>query len=486
MIRDARLRAASFLTLATLGLCATAMPVHADSEICVDCLQVRVGPATVIRGPFPDELDAPFTALRLPDGTFRGFSANGSTYAIEGATLWDMAGERREVLQAGPAGSINDCGRWLTSQTRWEGNLLGFVHQERICDYGPQGHTDKSMAIATSSDDGLTWTDLGTVITGRDAPAPVGITGEGDCTMVDGRDGYLYGYCLRNTDWQTIVARAWAGEPTEWRKYFEGRWDEPGLGGQATAIGFVGTGAGYLQEPGWVAAVATDPWFGGVRLSLSADKVTFVDLDEPLLTIDGSDWNRPAATDLISYATLLNPDNGSNAVDLRFLLAYNYVPPGKGFDSRYLVYHEVSLSIEDEPVAVQVGMALTRWSDPGGQTYVTSTGPLTGDRLAYRRDTVVANMLTRAPDGVESTKIAECSAIRSGQADQVLAVHGSCAQDGYAQERTAGWLFAAEQPGTIPVYRCVAARTATHFASSAADCEGLGTMEFVLGYGLVP
>ncbi|MBU1333794.1 MAG: hypothetical protein KJ944_18780 [Alphaproteobacteria bacterium] len=484
MFRAARIHAAGLVALVILS--AAAGPVNGNDEICVDCVQVRVGPAHVIRGPFPDELDAPFTALKLDDGTFRGFSANGSTYAIEGPTLWDMAGERREVLQAGPPGSINDCGRWLTSLTRSSDRVLGFVHQERICDYGPQGHTDKTMAIATSSDDGLTWTDLGTVITGRDAPAPVGITGEGDCTMVDGRDGYLYGYCLRNSDWQTIVARAWAGEPTDWRKYYEGRWDEPGLGGRATAIGFVGTGAGYLQEPGWVAAVATDPWFGGVRLSLSADKVSFVDLDEPLLTIDGSDWNRPAATDLISYATMLNPDNGSNAVDSRFLLAYNYVPPGKGFDSRYLVYHEVSLSVEDEPVAVQVGMALTRWSDPERGSYLTSTGPLTGDRLAYGRDTLVAYMLTRAPDAVASIKLAECSSNASGQLDQLLAEDGSCEPAGYARERTAGWLYASEQPGTVPVYRCISEPARTHFASGAPDCEGLGRVDILLGYGLAP
>src|SRR5690606_27799756 len=157
------------------------------------------------------------------------------------------------------------------------------VHQESICNYGPGGQTHKSMAIATSVDDGLTWTDLGTVITGTDSPRPGSTTGEGDCTMVDGRDGYLYAYCLRNSDWQTIVARAPASDPTDWRKYYEGGWSQPGLGGEATAIGFIGPGAGYLHDRGWVATVTTDPWFEGLRLSLSKDKVTFVDLDEPLL-----------------------------------------------------------------------------------------------------------------------------------------------------------------------------------------------------------
>ena len=483
-MRDFRLQAAGFLVLALSG--AAAAPAQANSEICVECLVVRVGPAVVVRGPFPDELDASFSALKLADGSFRGFSANGATYAIDGATIWDMGGPRRAVLEPGAPGSVNECGRWLTSTTRSGGTLIGMVHQESICDYGPQGQTDKSMAIAVSSDEGLTWTDMGTVITGSDEPRPGTTSGEGDCTMHDGLDGNLYAYCLRNSDWQTIEARAPASEPTEWRKYFEGGWSEAGLDGKATAIGFVGTGAGYLQERGWVAAVATDPWFGGVRLSLSGDKVSFVDLDEPLLAIDGSDWNRPADTDLIAYGTLMNPETGSSAVDADFLLSYVYVPSGEGFESRYLVYHEVSLSVADEPPAAQVGVALTRWSNPEMQSYVTSTGPLTGDRIGFQRDEIVAYLLTRAPEGIASIKFAECSRDLSGHLDHLLADEGSCSPEGYARERTAGWLYAAEQPGAVPVYRCVQPETRAHFASSAPDCEGLGTRKFLLGYGLAP
>src|SRR5690606_32783410 len=118
--------------------------------------------------------------------------------------------------------------------------------------------------------------------------------------------------------------------------------------------------------------------------------------------------------------------------------------------------------------------------------YITSTGPLTGDRLAYRRDTVVAFMLTRAPEGRASVKLAECSSDWPGHLDQILAEEGSCVAGGYVRERTAGWLYAAQQPGTVPVYRCVNEAARTHFASSAPDCEGLGTMELLFGYGLTP
>jgi hypothetical protein len=484
-MKGAALLAAGFIALAAVEAAAAPGTGGADSELCIECLRVRVGPPVVVRGPFPDELDAPFSALKLGDGSFRGFSANGTTYAIEGPLLWEMGGPRRAVLQPGAPGSLSDCGRWLTSVTRSGDKVLGLVHQERACDYN-QGQTEKSMAIDISVDDGLTWTALGTIITGRDAPQPGRITGEGDCTMVDGLDGYLYAYCLRNSDWQTIVARATASDPTEWRKYHEGTWSEPGLGGQATAIGFLGPSAGYLQPLGAVAAVTSDPWFGGLRLSLSKDKVSFVDLEEPLIPVDGVEWSRPADTALLVYASILDPDDGSNDVDQRFLLSYVYVPPGEGFESRHLVYHDVSLSVEDEPQAVQAGLALTRWRDPEREIYVTSSGPLTGDRLDYRRDTIVGYLLTRAPEGIASVKVEECSSDWPGHLDQVLAEDGSCEAGGYARERSAGWLYAAEQPGTVPVYRCYEEEAQTHFASSAPDCEGLGVVEFRLGYGLGP
>lgn len=470
--------AAGLAGLAILGMAGTTDA----KEICIECLSVRVGPPVVIRGPFPDELDATFSALKLPDGTFRGFSANGTTYAIDGPALSELDGPREAVLEAGEPGSLSDCGLWLTSVTRAGDTVIGLVHQERACDYD-LGQTAKSMAIATSDDNGLTWTLLGTIITGQDSPQAATMTGEGDCSLVDGRDGYFYAYCLRFSDWQTIAARAPAGALMDWRKYFEGGWDEPGLTGAATAIGFLGPGAAYLESQGWIAAVATDPWFNGVRLSLSADKVSFVDFDEPLVPIDGADWNRPADTGLVAYVNLLNPDDGSNAIDDRFLLSYVYVPPGKGFDSRYLVQHEVSLSVGEEPQTVQAGLALTRWLDPEDGGYVTSTGPLTGDRLGYTRDAVVAYVMTRAPDGIDSVKLEECS---SGRNDQVLAVSGTCGAEGYTPERTAGWLYAAEQQHAVPVYRCAAKETRSHFASSAPDCEGRGVAEVLLGYGLAP
>lgn len=466
------------------GLLAALSPAAGQDEICLDCISVRVGTPMVVRGPFPDELDAPLSALRLADGRLRAFTANSTTYAVEGTSLFDLRGQRTPVLEAGAPGSINDCGRWLTSLARVDGALLGLVHQEADCDYN-EGRTSKSLAIASSTDDGLNWTDLGTVISGRDRPTPGTITGEGDCSMIDGQDGYLYAYCLRNSDWQTIAARAPASDPTQWQKYLDGAWSEPGLGGAATAIGFIGTGTAYMPQRDWVIATTTDRWFEGLRLSLSTDKVSFQDLDEPLMPIDGSDWARPAATALVAYSTMLDPETGSTQIGDEFLLAYIYVPPGEGFESRYLVLQPVSMQVGSTPLPTQAGLALTRWRDPTSGRLLSSAGPMAGPLAAYSLvEDVQAYLLTRAPDGVPSVKLLECHA--GAGAGDIILVSGSCEGNGQVLHRTAGWVYLDPQPGTLPLYSCLSREDGSPFVSTEEGCEGLGVLAQRLGYGLVP
>lgn len=482
-MRPAPLPAAGLTLWTVLGLVAGLSPVTAAEAICLDCISVRVGTPQVVRGPFPDELDAPFAALRLADGRFRAFTANSTTYAIEGTSLFDMAGERRPVLEAGPEGSINDCGRWLTSLARVEGTLFGLVHQESDCDYN-EGRTSKSLAIASSTDDGLSWTDLGTVISGQDKPTPGTITGEGDCSMIDGHDGHLYAYCLRNSDWQTIAARAPSSNPTQWQKYLDGAWSEPGLGGAASAIGFIGTGTGYMPARDWVVATTTDRWFEGVRLSISADKVSFLDLDEPLIPIDGADWARPAATELLAYSTVLDRETGSSEIGEDFLLAYIYVPPGLGFESRYLVLQPVALEIGEAPQPVQAGLALTRWRDAATGRLVASTGPVTDP--AFAADGILAHLLTRPPEAQASVRLVECARDAAEQTPSLLAEDGSCEAAGLVRRRSAGWAYSEPQPGTVPLDLCTSRADGSAFVSTDADCDGLGVVQRRLGYGLAP
>ncbi|WP_426442087.1 hypothetical protein [Bradyrhizobium genosp. P] len=133
---------------------------------CETCIRIRVGVPTIVRGPAADIADNRFNEIALPNGRFRGFDAHSETRAIDGARPSDMSGPTRIVLRPGPPGSIDSCGQWLNHAERAGAKVLGFIHDETACNY-PAGQTHKSMSLATSSDDGLTWHDLG-----RSSPAP--------------------------------------------------------------------------------------------------------------------------------------------------------------------------------------------------------------------------------------------------------------------------------------------------------------------------
>ena len=460
-----------------VALSSVSLTTAGAGEVCLACLRVRLDPPQVVRGPYPDELDNAFAALHLKDGRWRGFSANGATYAIDGATLTDMSGRRRAVLEPGPKGSASECGRWLNSVLPVGDVVYGLVHQESGCDYG-HGQTHKSMAMALSRDQGLTWSVLGDVITGPDAARPGATTGEGDCTMVDGQDGYAYAYCLRNSDSRTIAARAPLADPGpgNWKKFADGRWDTDALGGEASAIGFYGVASAYLKNLDRVALLVGDQWFGGLRLSLSADKSHFVDLKEPLLPIDAADWNRPAPTSLIAYVSALDPANGSNVVGNDFFLAMVYIPPGDTFAHRYLVLQRVHLDLQPKPLSPQVGIALSRWQSKDGRSRA-STGPIVDHNFAIARR--LGYLMTKPPEGTASINLEECT---DGSAYR-LDTDGSCAKLGLTRLRTAGWAYDTRQPDTLALYRCRAA-DGTAFVSNEPECESKGTVEIRLGFAL--
>lgn len=74
----------------------------------------------------------------------------------------------------------------------------------------------------------------------------------------------------------------------------------------------------------------------------------------------------------------------------------------------------------------------------------------------------------------------------AGHPDRLIAA-GAC-DPGYDEDTIAGYVFP-EPPLTghpIAIYRCRNNRNATHWVSRSGNCEGIGTMEGVLGFGLLP
>lgn len=462
------------------ALLATVSGVHAagGNELCDECIEVRLEHPVVVRGPSRYEPDAPVSIIELPDGGFRAFAANATTVAIDGAMPFALGGRSQVVLRPGPPGSPSECGRWLTTAMQGRGVLYGLIHNEQHCDYR-QGETYKSMSIARSEDHGLTWNVLGQIITGDEGPAPGRQGGEGDCTAVDGHDGYWYAYCQRLRDWKNFVARAPSDDPApgKWAKWSGSGWDAPGLGGTAAALsGSVGMSSAYWTEAGAILLLTTT---SSLQLSISKDKVHFHTLAEPIVLYDANDWRRPAPTDLYAYPSMV-AEHGFNNIGRHFFLTYTYIPPGQDFTQRYLVMHQARISLARTPQRPQVRVALSRWTSSDGSKLATAGPPISSEH-SYAYDLHLGYVMTAPPSQISSVKLDECFAARSGSG--FLAEAGSCAAEGAERRRVAGYVFRFEQPGTVALHSCMSADHG-RFASNRSDCENAGTHERVLGFAL--
>ena len=443
---------------------------------CLQCIAVRLERPVVVRGPSPHEPDAPVSAIRLADGRYRDFIAGGTTLAVDGATPAALDGLARSVLGPGPPGSPSDCGRWITSVMNGLGVLYGLVHNETHCD-NPKG-SYKWMSIAQSGDDGLTWTVLGPIISGDDADVSHS-QGEGDCTAVDGHDGYWYAYCLRRRDNANVVARAPIEDPApgKWRKWTGQGWDAPGVGGTGAPLKqFVGMSAAYWTDTGLILLTSPN---GSLRLSISEDKVHFATVAEPLVLYDEDNWRRPAASELYAYPSMI-AGRGFNNISGHFFLTYMYVPPGADFSQRYLVAQEAKIEASAVAQYPQVRTALSRWIDADGDSW-TTTGPTISPAHSYRFDRSLGYLLTAPPQQTDGVKLDECFSDRSGQG--FVAPAGRCAAEGSARRRPGGYVFRLQQPGTVPLYSCVA-RDNARFVSNRRDCEDKGTGDRLLGFAL--
>lgn len=450
---------------------------------CLECIRIRVGLPMVEQGPGPGIPDNPFSEIRLVNGRSRGFSASATSYAIDGANPSDMSGTPRPALGPGKPGSYGASGKWINSVQRYENELLGWVHNE-TGDAAGQGL--KSMSLAISKDEGLSWNDMGQILTGTQPLTKGKVTGEGDCTAVYGHDGYYYAYCLRQGFSGYVVARAPVSDPGpgNWKNYFDGKWEEPGLGGAATGI-TKGAGGAVARWMTTGEALTLGWTQGGVGLHFSTDRINFTTLPEPLMVLDPGTWNRPAPSELIAYQDLLDAKTGINELSDSWLMVYMYLQPNEGFNKRYLVFRNVDVSISSTPVSPQVGVLLARWYNTKlHDRWSTTAAVPPANGAAYKLDGKSGYLMTVAPAGMPSVELEDCVSQWPGHPDHMLETKGTCDAGHYNRLRTAGWVYCKPQEQTISLYRCYNAQDKSHFASNEQDCERLGKMERLLGYAL--
>jgi len=462
-----------------------------NSTFCIECLRIRVGPPTVVRGPAPDIED--FTEIRLPGGRFRGFVAGAKTYAIDGDSPWDMGGPARVVLDRGAPGSYDDSGQWIHHVEQHGSTILGCVHNESG-DRPGQGL--QSMSLSISTDYGLTWKSYGQIITGKDAVlTPHKVTGTANCTAIDGQDGYYYAYCWQNGtghgDGAEIIARAPVADPLprNWKKYYEGRWDQPGVGGDATGLPKgVGGSVARWSPSGQIMLLGRS--HDGLVLSFSTDELNFTEMPEPLLDVGGGSWHPRNALEIISYPVLYDPNDGSNQLSSNsWMLFYMYVEPHEGMGRRYLVYRPVEVSQSRRPGEPAVGVLLARWYNATLRDRWSTTAAVPAvDGSEYKLEARSGYLMTAADPKQPSVEVEDCLSPPGQPLDHVLMLKTArghvCEDHGYERSRTAGFVYSSPQPKAQPLYSCKSDSGTSHFASNTENCDHLGKMGTLLGYDL--
>jgi len=451
-------------------------------------MRIRVGVPLVARGPAPNIADSSFTAIQLLNGKFRGFTSAGTSWAVDGSHPYDMGGPGVAVLKAGPAGTPDSCGQWIVHVEQEGSTLFGWVHNETACNYAKYGQTHASMTLGRSTDEGLTWKIEGPIITGTDPPADGKMTGDSCGNVIRGQDGFDYAYCAHNGahSWDggyTFAARAPSADPGpgKWKKYFNGSWSEPGVGGKSSPID--GGGVAWWKTTGETVGVN---WVkGGVGLVTSADRLHFKSiLSEPLMLIEPGDWGRKNGLELVAYQDLIDAKTGLNQLDDHWLLAYMYLNPGENFGKRYLIFRPVDISwsrAADEP---EVGEMLTHWYSAAQHDHWATTAPVPGNYSSYRLVAQLGYVMT-APDPSKPTvELEECISKWPGHPDRILIQKGVCETQDYQRLRSAGFIYSSAQPNTQPLYRCYSEAEHSHFAANGEDCNDMGKREALLGYDL--
>jgi hypothetical protein len=451
-------------------------------------MRVRVGVPLVARGPAPNIADASFTAIQLPNGKFRGFTSAGTTWAIDGNHPYDMGGAGVAVLKAGPPNTPDSCGQWIVHVELEGKTLYGWDHNETACDYGKFGQTHASMVMAISSDFGLTWKTEGPIVTGADPPADGKETGDSCANVVRGNDGYDYAWCLHNGghSWDGgygFFARAPTSDPGpgQWKKYFNGSWSEPGVGGKSSPID--GGGVAWWNTAGETIGLN---WVkGGIGLDASQDRLHFKQVfPQPLMLAEPGDWSRKNGLELIAYPDLIDAKTGLNQLSDHWLLAYMYLNPGENFGKRYLVFRPVDISWtrgQGEPLA---GEMLTHWYDAAHHDHWTTTAPVPGNYSAYRLVAQLGYVMTAPDPASPAVELEECISKWPGAPDRILIQKGVCETQDYQRLRSAGFVYKTTQPNTQPLYRCYSQAEHSHFASNTEDCNNMGKREALLGYDL--
>ncbi len=436
-------------------------------------LRFTVGKPFILLGPVSDLADNPLTVIPA-DGGIIAYTANSKTSRMQGASPESLKLTKRDILVPGPKGRFDDCGVWLQSAIPInQSKVLGWYHAERDCNYEANFETYKTVGAAVSNDGGLTFAKVGTtpVIKSPVKPVSGAQTGSGDQAVVRWRDHY-YMYVLdipAQGNWGNGVARAVVlpnGDAGPWLKWHNGSFSSPAIDGPLTQIsGFTISSASVYEPEDMISAVIADPAVNGVKFSLSSDGVHFASLSDPLWAFDKASWGSRKFEDgdIVTY-TSHAPRGGEGQWSNEFYLFNTFIHAGEDFRKRYLVGRRVGVASRKGASDPAVRMELARYYSKQSGHHRVTTAPVPA---SHDFEFSVGYVYTRKYPGM--TALEEC--VHRDYHPNATMLSRNCAKENWQKARTVGWVWEANRPNTVPLYRCHYSEGRDYFISNRSDCE---------------
>lgn len=447
-------------------------------------IAVQFGPAEIVHGP-NNLIDGPFNTLSN-ESSLQAYVVNSSTQGYIGGSLETLRPTPGFAIEGGSDPSAFDyCGAWLNSAFQDSNVIRGWYHAEHECNYGQNLETHKSVGYAESYDGGLTFTKPNypnnQVITAPVTNPSPDADDEGDHRVIRVGD-YLYMYFLATEDWRIHLARSQTidgGMPGTWQKYFQGQFNQPGLGGDSSPIPWESLARSWVSYNTYLKRyIGFGGFWGGNEsegygFAFSDDGINWV--ASPYMAVTSTDeWlNRNEnSEELIAYHSFISLYGNDDQLGDTFWMYYMYLNPGESFDQRYLLRRKIKMAYTSStnPIDLVPHIALTQYSN-GADTWITTvnTNP------NYALESIVGYLFTA--NIPHSKPVYDCYI--DIWDDHMISTIADCEETKYL--RRLGWISEIEFPGSKLIYRCFDIVANNHFISSDPQCNGAVT-EWPIGY----